>query len=163
MSTTVSVQAYSTIKAVKTPSGADPGDQTLTFTSQSDTSTLNSGTTVTVSKESKFTVTLSGGAYTLDLTQIPDDVNGTFDATGLKVQFLRLAPSSGNANKVTVSQGASNAYRLDGATNWSWTGLAGQVALFEGNNGGEAVGGSHKNIDFAGTGSQTVAVHIVLG
>lgn len=164
MAYTVSFGVRTSIVEIKSPTGADSGNPDVGFTSGNPSGdTYNSGTTVPVTVASKFTVTMSGGAATIDLTAIPDDVNGTADGTGLKVNFLRLENPSTNANKITISQGASAAYRLDGATNWSIVLAPGQKIQFEGDAAADAVGGSHKNIDLAGTLAQTLKVHVGLG
>ena len=164
MSTATSLVVRTSLQEVKTPSGADAGAPGTPFTSGNPAGdTYNASSGVPVSYASKFTITLSSGAATLDLTAIPDDENGTFDATGLKLNFLRLEVPIGDANKVLASQGASNAYRLDGATNWSIPLAPGQKVQLEGDAAGDAVASGHKTIDFAGTGAQTISVHIGLG
>ncbi len=165
MSYTLTTVVQTTIKTIKSPTGADAGNPDTSFTSGNPAAdTYVAASSVPCSKSSKFTLALSSGTATLDLTAIPDDVNGTFDATGLKVQFLRFHATATNANKIVASNGASNPYRLDATTTaWSDTLVAGQIAQHELNNAGDTVGGSHKTIDFAGTLVQTIDVHIVVG
>ncbi len=165
MSSTVSLSVTTAIVATKTPTGADVGNPSVGFTSGTPGgTTYNATSTPAVTVESKFTATLSTGALTIDLTALPDDVNGTVDTTGLKVNFLRLENTSTNANKIVASNGASNPYRIDGATTaWSITLAPGQVAQLELNAAGDTVASGHKTIDLAGTGSQTLKVHVALG
>ena len=167
MSSTISASVRTALAVTKTFTGADAGNPDASFTSgnpSGDTYTSSSSVPVTI--ESKFTVTLTAGAYTLDLTAIPGDTDaGTLDGTGLKLQFLRLEGSSGNANKIEVKNGAVNGYRTDAATTASLDVvlLAGQKAQFEFDEAADDVSSTHKTLDFAGTGSQTMLVHVVLG
>lgn len=164
MAPTVNLTVRTSLQEVKTASGEDAGAAGMPFTSGTPGGTVyNAGSTPPCSYASKFTITLSGGAASLLLNAIPDDVNGTFDATGLKVNFLRFEAPTGNANKIVVSQGASNPYRLDGATNWSKPYAPGQKEQWEGDAAGDTVASGHNQIDFAGTGSQTILVHIGCG
>lgn len=164
MSATVNLTVRTSLQEVKTAGGEDSGGGGMPFTSGTPNgTTYNSGTTPPCSYASKFTLALVSGAVTLDLTAIPDDQNGTFDSTGLKLNFLRLSNPNGNANKISAAQGASNPYRFDGATNWSFVLAPGQSMQAEGDAAGDAVASGHKTIDFAGTGSQTINVHIGLG
>ncbi len=165
MSSTINLSVRTSIIETKTPTGSDAGNPSVSFTSgnpEGDAYTASS--TIPVTKSSKFTVTLDPTTHTLDLTAIPDDVNGTFDGTGLKVNFLRFHATATNANTIVVSNGASNPYRLDATTTaWSETLAPDQVAQRELKAAGDVIGSSHKTIDFAGTGVQTVEVHIALG
>ncbi len=164
MSLTVSAIIQSEIRAVVTDSLASPADNTTTYDSASSTDTYNAASAVPVSFQSPFTVTLSSGTATLDLTAIPRVGGGTFDATGLRIQAIRFEASAGNANTIAISNGASNPYRLNATTTaWSDTLVAGQVAQHELKNAGDVVGSSHKTIDFAGTGAQTMLVHLLVG
>ncbi len=164
MTVSINVQAYSQIRAVRTDSNADPSDQTTSYTSQSSTDTYTGSTTVPVTKSAKFTVTLDPTTHTLDLTAIPNDTGGTFDGTGLKVQFLRFKATATNANKIVISNAASNPYRIDATTTaWSINLVAGQVVALELNDAADDVGGTHLGILFTGTGVQTIDCHIILG
>ncbi len=165
MSTSVTVSVRTSLAAVKTFSGADSGNPDISFTSGNPSGDVyTAATTIPVSKESKFTATMSGGVLTIDLTALTSDAEPTIDATGLRVQFLRLASPSTNANKIVVSQGGSNPYRLDAATaTWSIPMAVGQIVQLELGNAGDVVGGSNKTILLTGTAAQTLSVHIVMG
>ena len=56
-------------------------------------------------------VALVAGAYTLDLTAVPQTGGGTLDATGLKVQAIRMENLSTNSNLMTIDDGAANGGR----------------------------------------------------
>ena len=79
------------------------------------------------------------------------------------MQVLKIRNLSTNANKIVVSQGASNGYRIDGATNWSIPLAPGQSMLLWGDGAADVIGSSHLNIDLAGTGSQILEVQVVMG
>lgn len=166
MSSTISVTVGNEINVVQTFSTAEASDQTATFNSSSSTDAYTASTSVPVTKHAKYTLTLSSGSGTIDLTSLPGiTANETVDGTGLKLQKMRLANPSANANKISVTNGASNGYRTDGATTNSLTvALApGQSVLLEFDEAADDVGSSHKTFDVTGTGSQTLSVHVVLG
>jgi len=152
------------ITEVFTPN-ADASAKTLILDSMNENITLTGSTSPASTKGSIFTVTLSGGAATLDLTAIPGlTPNETIDGTGLKVQFIKFTPTSSNANPITVSKGASNGYGMTAAgTTWSIPMDAGQSETKQLNASSITIDATHKNIDFAGTAAQTIKVAIVLG
>lgn len=108
-------------------------------------------------------VTLTGGAATLDLTAIVDELGRTIDLTGLKVQSFRAKPTTTNANKISFKSGASNGYNLGGDADFKWSGYATDESdnLWRDTN--PDVGPTAKNIDFAGTGTQSIRLQIVAG
>lgn len=164
MSSTISVRTVKAVTVTETFSDASSGDNTATWTTDNTDATLNASSSVPVTKHANFNKTLSTGAGTIDLTALPGiTADETVNGTGLKVQKLMLTNPNTNANKMTISQGASVAYRLDGATNWSVVLGPGQSCLFELDEGAEDIGASHKNIDIAGTGSQILHCRIVMG
>ncbi len=166
MSSTISARIQQAVTVVKTFSEADAGNPDVSFTTGNVDETLTASTTVPVTKHASFTKTLSSGSGTIDLTTLPGDGadTETVDGSGLKVQALMLTNPSTNANKIVASNGASNPYRIDGATTaWSITLAPGQSVLLRLGDAGDDVGSSHKTIDLAGTGSQTLKVRVVLG
>lgn len=164
MSYTLTAKVSTSIVTTKTPTGADAGNPDVGFTSGNPSGdSYTPSTSVTVSKSAKFTIALDPTTHTLDLTAIPDDINGTIDGTGLKVAFLRFEATSTNANTLGFANGASNGYRLNATTTaWSDSLVAGQVWQRELNGAGDTIGSTHKSIDFSGTGVQTIKCHIVL-
>ena len=166
MSSTVNVTLQSNLTVIETFTGpgVSPGDNTVTQNQLNEQITLNSGTSPAATKEATFTQTLTSGAATIDLTALPGlTVDETVNGTGLKVQALKISNPITNANKIVVAQGASNPYRIDGATNWSIPIAPGQSHLFNLDGASDPVGSTHKNIDLAGTGSQALNVQVVLG
>ncbi len=166
MSSTITVLYASKVTVVETFSGAVDGDNTSTFAAQNEEATYTASTTVPVTKHSPpSTVTLGSGLATIDLALLPGiTADETVVGTGLKAQFIKFTNPSTNANKIVISNGASNPYRIDGATTtWSIPLAPGQTVLLSLNDAGDDVAGSHKTIDLVGTGSQTLTVQIVLG
>ncbi len=166
MSSTISVVYQSGLTVVETFAGALGGDNTATFgPGNAGPTTYNATSTPAVSKHAEFSQALSSGTATIDLSQLPGKTTDeTVIGTGLKAQFIRLTNPATNANKIIASNGASNPYRLDGATTaWSITLAPGQSVLLFLDGAGDTVGGSHKNIDLAGTLAQTLLVEISLG
>jgi hypothetical protein len=163
---TFTVTLNSQLSIVETLNGlaVSPGDNTVTLTGLNETVALTGSTTPPVSAATAFAVTMSGGAATIDLTALPGlTPSETINATGLKGAAIKMSNPLTNANKIAVSQGASNAFRLDAATNWSVVLAPGQSVLFNLDGLTDAVGSTHKTIDLAGTGSQVLNVEIALG
>jgi cytoskeletal protein RodZ len=162
---TVSAAYSSTINVTETFSIANSADNTILVTNISESGTLTASTTVPATKQTQYTLTMSGGTGSIDLTALPGlNVNETIDGTGLKVQLLKFKVPTSNANKVTVAKGGSNGYGLasDGTT-WTWTGSPGQSQMFYLADLSPDVASGARIIDVTGTGTQTLEVAIVLG
>lgn len=162
MASTISLDYAMELTVTKTftdePVGAN---DTITIDGYNSSGTLNSGTSVPVTKEATGTKALSAGAGTLDLTAIPG-VDGTVDATGLKVQACKLICPTTNANPVTVTEGASNGYELLGNA-FTFILKPGQhVTLYLDEDAPDVAAGA-KNIDLAGTGSQELDYEFIFG
>ena len=128
--------------------------------------TFNSGTTVPVTVAVGVIVTLTAGSATLDLTAITDELGRTVDLSGLKVQSLRVKPHADNANIISMKPGASNGYNLGNSASFYWSGYGGtppDEADFLWREKCPDVDATHKNLDFAGTGSQKILLQIVAG
>lgn len=119
---------------------------------------LNANSTPPVTKNAADTLAMSGGAATLDLTAI--SYNGTtVDLTGLKVQSLLVR--NDNDNAITISDGASNGYALNGGNDIVIP--AGSVHQFTWNETLGDVGASAKNLDISGTGTDALKFVISAG
>lgn len=128
--------------------------------------TLNATLTPAVTKVWSDKVNLAAGAATLDLTSLTGPAGTTVDFTGLKVQLVKLACPAGNTVGITVDRGASNAYNLFGADNAS----AEQVEILPGcsmvifnNDKTEDVSATIKNVQLAGTGTESIEIILVAG
>lgn len=162
MSLTLSYNA--SLSGVETVSDvfASANDATVTLNGLSASGDYNSGSGVPVTKQAAGRKTLSTGAGTLDLTALPGGVGGaTVDGTGLKVQFAKFRNKSTNSNTMTISQGASNDYELAG--DFSITLAVGQEVTLFLNEAAPDIASGDKTIDIAGTGSEVLEYHIVMG
>lgn len=140
----------------------------LVFDANRTQASLNSASTPAVTKKANFTLTLSGGVASIDLTAVPDAA-GPQDFTGLKIQSMKFQNTG--ANKMTLTKGASNGLGLT-TGNDSWTVPLPPVlanaamypeivlALPEGT---PDIDSTHKTIDVAGSGSQQLLCTIVAG
>lgn len=143
------------------------GETTFTHeTTLTTRDTLNASSTPAVTKVFSDSLNLSGGAATLDLTALTGPASVTVDFTGLKVQLVKLACPTANTGGITVDRGATNAYNLFGEDNSS----AEQVEILPGcsmlmfNNDKVAdVSATVKNVQFAGTGTESIEVMLVAG
>ena len=158
------VTLNSQLTIVETPTGPDSPTGSVVIAGYNETVNLTQASTPGVTKGTAFPVALVAGVATIDLTNLPgltpdEIVNGT----GLKVQFLKLQNPSTNANKIVVGKGASNGIQLDGATTWSFPLAPGQSILVNCNNATDVIGATKKNIDLAGTGTQTLNVSVTMG
>lgn len=111
-----------------------------------------------ITKEWHGTVTLAAGVKTLNLAALVDALLGTVDMTGLKLKLVHITAPSTNTAVITIVPGASNGYTSLGL------GLRIGIGDSQGPlimNGAIAVDATHKNLDFAGTGAETL--YMVLG
>jgi hypothetical protein len=138
-------------------------DNTLTLAAPATNVTLNAGSTPPASKYTGYEVNLSGGALTLDLTNLLGRAGDAFTGTGLKLQAVVFANKSTNANTMLIATGGSNGYQTDNATNLSLPLAPGQAAYLWLDNASQTVGSSHKTFDITGTGSQTLQIFFVFG
>lgn len=106
-------------------------DQTFTHAIDEDSGVLTGSTTPAVSKVWSDQVQLSGGALSLDLTNLSrGSVLSALDMTGLKVQLIKIKATSTNTDTVTVVDGATNGYNIFGSSSGSITLASGDVAMF---------------------------------
>jgi hypothetical protein len=141
------------------------GEVSLKFTSfDFPTLTLNLASTPPVTMVSADSYALVAGAKTIDLTALAGSV-GTVNATGLKLQGVQFKNRAGN-NPITITAGASNGYLLFGTSGSivlsAHASRDGYFALFN-PEGLPDVGASTKNIDVAGTGTQTFDAIFLFG
>lgn len=123
--------------------------------------TLNASSTVPATKVASDTAALVAGAKTIDLTALPGVGGGTVDGTGLKLQAVLIKNPAGNGT-LTVTKGASNGYALWGSTYSVQVPPGGSVLAYFADQLAD-VSGSAKNIDVAGTGTQSFSYSFLLG
>lgn len=106
-------------------------------------------------------LTLSGGSGTIDLGALTG-LQGSVNLTGLKVQVMKFINPSTNANKITITKGATNGYGLgtDGSTFTVPLHPGGEFTYYC-NEGTPDVGSGAKTFDVTGSGSQVLqyAIH----
>jgi hypothetical protein len=124
--------------------------------------TLTSSTTPPVTKFASEAITLGAGATTVDFTALTDVEGNAVDATGLKLQILRLKTPATNTAVVNVAPGASNAYLIFGSGNDIDVGIKGHLLYYI----PEAladVSATVKTIDVSGTSGEKIDLEFVFG
>ena len=134
--------------------------RTVTHDQFNTAASLSSTSTPPVTKVANFVQALSGGTATIDLTSLTGTNGASVDGSGLKVQAFKM--KNLGANTMSITFGAANPYNLAGAdfkvnllTNQEWT--------FYGNDATPDVAGGAKDMDLAGTTTQTCEISIVMG
>jgi hypothetical protein len=145
-----------------TTNTADPASNQVTTTRQGGMVQYNGTSGPTVTKTYHQLITLTAGAFTLDLTAMVDG-SVTIDATGLTLRELFAIASDANLNPIVIKPGVSNGY-----TGWVGTNGLLLTTAKDANKlgplyGGIAVDGTHKTIDFTGTGTQSVLLELMFG
>lgn len=131
---------------------------TVVFDNFDVTGRLNASSTPPATKVICKTITLSGGAYTLDLTTETGTNGVAIGGTGLRVQFIRVTNNGDNA--MTFSEGASNGLAIACGT---FIVPAGGTTMMFLNDASPDIASGDRTIDVAGTGTQTFKLTIVLG
>ena len=113
-----SVQFVSMIKVTEALAGAPAADgETVTSRTFNDGQQIYSPTTtIAISAYSGAQYTLSGGAATIDLTNLLG-TQANIDGSGLKNQVIRFQNPSTNTGTLTIAPGGSNPYPIFGAGN----------------------------------------------
>lgn len=166
MAATISVGFISQCAVTETFTGeVSETDNTLLINGLDENLDLNASSTPPATKNAAYTLTLSGGAGSIDLTALPGlTADETVDMTGLKVQIVKFLTPDTNANNITITRGASNGYGL-GAAGASFTVVlppdSDLLWRFTDNNPDVASGA--RIWDVTGTGSQVVHVQVIGG
>lgn len=161
MSVTCQLNIQASVSEVIETNAALLSDATIVHL-QSYVKTLNASSTSPATKVASGTAALSGGAKTLDLTALPSKDNVAVDFTGLRIHAILIINPINNG-LLTVAAGASNGF-LFGTTNAKMSVLSdGFFAWGDNSDGGADVASGAKNIDVAGTGSQTFTYLIIGG
>lgn len=141
---------------------ASPANNRVVHDVLNESVTLNAGSTPAASQVAGFQKALSSGAATIDLTALVGTEGRAIDGTGLKVRMAKFRNPVANANPITLTFGASNAYLLLGS-GWKIILAPGQSVTLYLKDGAPAIGSSTKAIDLAGTGAQALDCLLVLG
>lgn len=141
---------------------ADPASTQITSTQQGGLSQYNGTSGPVATQAYHQLITLAAGVYTLDLTAMVDG-GVTIDASGLALREIFAIADSANANPIVIKPGASNGYTGWVGTNGLLLTTANDANKLGPLYGGIAVDGTHKTIDFSGTGTQKVLISLLFG
>jgi len=137
-------------------------DNTVTHNALNRNLTLNATSTPDAELVAEFRATLSGGAFTIDLTAIPT-LLGTVDASGKKVRAFKFRALSTNSGAITVAPGASHAYNMLG-TGWSIpVPVDGEVLMYLKDTAPAVVDSSADTLSLSGTGTDALDVIFLFG
>lgn len=122
--------------------------------------TFNAGSATPVTVVMARTLALSAAALTIDLTALPGSNGGTIDATGLRLQLMKIKSTA--TASLTFSIGAADPYTGLGV-GFTITLLPGMEFTFFGNELATEISSGAKDIDVAGTGVEDFDIIIVCG
>lgn len=140
----------------------DPASTQVTSTQQGGLTQYNGTSGPVATAAYHQLITLTAGAFTLDLTAMVDGAV-TVDATGLHLREIFAIAGEANANPIVIKPGASNGYTGWVGTNGLLLTTANDANKLGPLYGGIAVDGTHKTIDFTGTGTQKVLIELLFG
>lgn len=165
MSIEVTYAVTGTIVETLTGPFVSAADATTTTNGLNIAGVLNASSTVPATKYAAGRLTLSSGSGTLDLTALPGrTADEVVDGTGLKLQLLILHNRSTNANKITITKGASNGIGLAASNDtWTLTLSPDQTVGLYLKDAGPDIASDKKTLDISGTGSQELDYEIVMG
>lgn len=162
----VSVDYETNITVTPTYSGdyISSGNATLLYNGMDESGTLTGATAVPVTKFSSSRIAMDAGAATIDLSALPGvSAEETVDFTGLKVQVMKIRNLSTNANKITLTKGASNGWSFVSTDTWTIPLLPNQSVELLFKDGSADVSAGACEIDLAGTGAQVLEYTFVAG
>ena len=168
MSAVASVQVQSYLSVTETLDNApEAGDSTTVTMNEwnQGQKNLTSSTTPPVTKHCAEEVDPSGSGAstaTIDLTDFTDLEGESQDASGLKVQVLRVRTPSTNTGNVTIGPAGANPYQLFG-TGTSVEFPPDSELNFQWNDTLADVSATVKNVLISASGSDTAYVQLVLG
>ena len=135
-------------------------NNTVTLNAYDESHALSGTTTPPITTPAYFLATLVDGALTIDLTALSGTNGATVSGSGLKVQALHV--KNLGANALTIGEGVANGYELAGNA-WTCILAQNQEVMFYLNDAAPDIDGTHKNIDLAGTTTQTSEWSILMG
>lgn len=131
---------------------------TLIHDAFNEVATLSGSSAPAVSLVYEKLIALTAGAYTINLASLTGSNGVAQDATGLRVQLIRV--KNLGANAMTFSEGASNGIALACGT---FIVPAGGIVQMFLNDASPDVASGDRTIDVAGTGTQTFELSIYAG
>jgi hypothetical protein len=136
-----------------------PGSSSLARSGGAFDANLSLSATSTPPVTKSWTKQLTG-SQNLDLTNLVHEEGDTVDASGLKLQSLRVHNNS-VANTVTVDDGVTNAYQLNGGD--AYLVPAGGDLMVAFNDKLADVDATHKNLAITATAGQTYNIEMTFG
>lgn len=125
--------------------------------------TLNSSSTPDLENVAVFIGTLSGGALTIDLTNLTHADGDTRSASAKKLRFLHVTNPSANTGNIILTKGASNGYSPIGTTFTLPVSPGGSFVYYFDSDAADVTDASADTIDVTGTGSETFYVKLGWG
>ena len=156
------------LKVVETSAAAlvSTSDATRTYNGLDTEETFNASSTPDAEDAAFFRITLTAGAATIDLTamlhQIDSALTASKSASGKKVRAWKFKAPATNTGNITITKGASNGYSPVGTTFTKVIAPGGESSDYFVSAAG-TVGGSAKNLDVTGTGTEYIDVGVVWG
>lgn len=121
--------------------------------------TYSSASTPPITKVGFDELAMTGSAVTVDLTAIPNQVEGAQDFSGIKVVAAIFKNS--NAAAITVDIGGTNGYAINGAD--AIIIPAGGTVMLDFADALTDVDGTHKTLDITGTNTHVLRYILVAG
>lgn len=149
-----------TIKVTDQPEIVGSSSPSVVYDAYCTRETLTGTSTVSIDAVTAFLATLSSGAATIDLTDVAG-TTGDQSMSGKSLRTIYLQATSDNAGVISVQAGATNGYPLFGSS--------GKITLSPGDSMGlristtNDVDGTHKTIDLAGTGDDSLVIVMTFG
>lgn len=156
----VSVDVNMTIRATNQPTVAGASSPAITYDAYLTRKSLSGSSTPAVSAVTGLLKTLSSGSATIDLTSVPDVV-GTQSMSGLSLRTLYLSATAANSGSISIQTGATNGYPLFGSSGKVTLPPGDSIAMCLSDT--NAVDGTHKTIDLAGSGTDSIQVQMTFG
>lgn len=133
-----------------------------------DNVTLDGSSTPIITTVVSFTQALTASAATIDLTSLTEAGGASVDLTGLKIQGLFIEPTDTNTATAKFTTGATNGYDLGGSATFEIVIGKGATGLSVGyaqtwNDDSQDVAATDKDIDIAGTGTESFDIIILAG
>lgn len=161
MSVSAVLKMLLSVKDISTDTYVSATDASRTWSGANLETTLNATSTPDGETGIVTLVTLSAGAATLDLTSMLHRDGDTRTAAGKKIRAIFFYnPSS---NLITATKGASNGHSPVGSTFTIPLAASGGRNLWYMPDATAITNSSNDTIDFAGTGTDTVLVIVVVG
>lgn len=156
----ITVDVNLSIRVTDNPTIAGASSPTVVYDAYVTRETITGTTTLSADATTAFEKVLSAGAATIDLTSVPS-TTGTQSMSGKSLRTLYIKADADNAGVISIQTGATNGYALFGSS--------GKITLSPGDSFGlristtNNVDGTHKTIDLAGTGTDSIQALMTFG